>query len=81
MKFDAFNLTGKVAVITGGNSGIGIGFARAVAAAGADVSIWGTNQQKNAVAVKELRAINPSASATVCLTSNKSSLKVMVSSY
>jgi NAD(P)-dependent dehydrogenase (short-subunit alcohol dehydrogenase family) len=66
MKFDAFNLTGKVAVITGGNSGIGIGFARAVAAAGADVSIWGTNQQKNAVAVKELRAINPSASATVC---------------
>lgn len=66
MAYDGFDLTGKVAVITGGNSGIGLGFARAVAAAGADVNIWGTNPDKNAAAEAELQAINPSASATLC---------------
>ena len=62
MAYDGFDLSGKVAVITGGNGGIGLGFARAVAAAGADVSIWGTNADKNATAEEELKAINPSAS-------------------
>lgn len=66
MAYDGFDLSGKVAVITGGNGGIGHGFARAVAAAGADVSVWGTNADKNAAAETELRAINPSASATLC---------------
>jgi hypothetical protein len=64
--YEGFDLTGKVAVITGGNGGIGLGFARGVAAAGADVSIWGTNGDKNAAAEEELRAINPAASATIC---------------
>ncbi|NCW82551.1 MAG: SDR family NAD(P)-dependent oxidoreductase, partial [Betaproteobacteria bacterium] len=41
--YKAFDLSGKVALITGGNSGIGLGMARAVAEAGADVVIWGTN--------------------------------------
>ena len=75
MAYDAFDLTGKVAVITGGNGGIGLGFARAVAAAGADVSIWGTNPQKNAAAEKELQEINPSASATICDVSNESAVE------
>jgi NAD(P)-dependent dehydrogenase (short-subunit alcohol dehydrogenase family) len=60
------DLSGKVAIVTGGNGGIGLGFARAVAAAGADVSIWGTNPDKNEAAEAELRAINPSASAIRC---------------
>ena len=59
-------LQDKVAVITGGNSGIGLGFARAVAAAGADVNVWGTNPDKNAAAEEELKKINPSATATLC---------------
>ena len=65
-EYEGFDLTGKVAVITGGNGGIGLGYARGVAAAGADVSIWGTNPDKNAAAEAELREINPSASALRC---------------
>jgi phosphoglycerate dehydrogenase-like enzyme len=38
-----FDLTGRVAVITGGNGGIGLGIAQALAAAGCNVSIWGRN--------------------------------------
>ena len=75
MAYDAFDLGGKVAVVTGGNGGIGLGFAKAVAAAGADVSIWGTNPEKNAAAEKELKEINPSASATICDVSNESAVE------
>lgn len=75
MAYEGFDLSGKVAVITGGNSGIGLGFARAVASAGADVSVWGTNADKNAAAEKELRTINPSASATVCDVSDEAAVE------
>ncbi|MBF66655.1 MAG: 2-deoxy-D-gluconate 3-dehydrogenase [Gammaproteobacteria bacterium] len=80
MAYDGFDLSGKVAVITGGNGGIGLGFARAVAAAGADVSIWGTNAEKNAAAEAELKAINPSASALVCDVSDESVVEASMAS-
>jgi NAD(P)-dependent dehydrogenase (short-subunit alcohol dehydrogenase family) len=54
MAYAAFDLTGQVALITGGNGGIGLGMAKAVAEAGADVAIWGTNAAKNAAAKAEL---------------------------
>jgi NAD(P)-dependent dehydrogenase (short-subunit alcohol dehydrogenase family) len=54
MTYDAFNLTGKVALVTGGNSGIGLGMADALARAGADVCIWGSNPDKNAAAASQL---------------------------
>jgi NAD(P)-dependent dehydrogenase (short-subunit alcohol dehydrogenase family) len=54
--FKPFDLTGKVALVTGGNGGIGLGMAEALAASGADVVIWGTNAEKNAAAEKALKA-------------------------
>ena len=75
MPYEPFNLAGKVAVITGGNGGIGLGYAKGIAAAGADVSIWGTNAEKNAAAERELQAINPSASATVCDVANEEAVE------
>lgn len=54
MAYQPFDLSGKIALVTGGNSGIGLGMALAVAQAGADVAIWGTNAEKNAAAKAEL---------------------------
>ena len=45
-----FDLSGKVALITGGNGGIGLGMAEGLAKAGAGVVIWGLNPEKNAAA-------------------------------
>ena len=51
MAYQAFDLHGKTAIVTGGNSGIGLGMAEALAQAGAAVCIWGTNEEKNHTAL------------------------------
>ena len=48
------DLAGHVSVITGGNGGIGLGMARALAEAGADVAIWARDEDKSAAAVASL---------------------------
>ena len=50
-----FDLSGRVAVVTGGNGGIGLGMAKGMAAAGAAVVVAGRDAAKNAAAVKELQ--------------------------
>jgi NAD(P)-dependent dehydrogenase (short-subunit alcohol dehydrogenase family) len=55
MAYKGFDLTGKVARVTGGNGGIGLGMADALAAAGADICIWGTNPKKNEAATAQLK--------------------------
>ena len=56
MTYKPFDLTGKVALVTGGNRGIGYGMAEALAQSGADVVIWGSNAERNADAEKRLSA-------------------------
>ncbi len=65
------NLDGKVAVITGGNGGIGLGFAAGLAAAGASVSLWGTNPDKNAAAAESLAQYGTPVSTQVCNVANE----------
>jgi 2-deoxy-D-gluconate 3-dehydrogenase len=49
-----FDLHGKVAIVTGGNGGIGLGMARGLADAGANIAIVGRNEAKSAAAVAGL---------------------------
>ena len=57
MTKNMFDLTGKVVLATGSNSGIGLGFLRGCAMQGADVIVWGRRADRNAVAVEELKAL------------------------
>jgi 2-deoxy-D-gluconate 3-dehydrogenase len=58
-----FDLSGRVAVVTGGNGGIGLGMAKGMAAAGAAIVVAGRDAAKNSAAVKELKDAGAEASA------------------
>ena len=73
---DLFDLSDKVAIVTGGNGGIGLGMARGLAAAGATLAVVGRNAEKNQIAVDELGA---NARAFVADVTNAAEVDEMVS--
>jgi len=70
-----FDLKGRVAIITGGNGGIGLGMAKALARAGCAVSIWGRNEQKNHDALAELSELGAPAEARTCDVTNRAAIE------
>ena len=73
-----FDLTGKVAVITGGNGGIGLGCARGLAAASASIAIWARDLEKSAAAVAELESMGVQVKAYEVDVKSKSDLEKAV---
>ena len=73
-----FDLTGRVAVITGGNGGIGLGMAHGLTAAGAAVVIAGRNPEKNEIALKELKAQGAQAASVEVDITDKASCQRMI---
>ncbi|MBX2815410.1 MAG: SDR family oxidoreductase [Saprospiraceae bacterium] len=60
---ELFDLSDKVAIVTGGNGGIGLAYAKGLVKAGAQVAIWGRNKRKNNQAVEALTALGGDAIA------------------
>jgi 2-deoxy-D-gluconate 3-dehydrogenase len=77
MKTELFDLSGKVAVVTGGNGGIGLGMARGLAKAGAAVAIVGRNEQKSAAAVAELKQAGAKAISVAADVTDKAAVDAM----
>jgi len=74
----AFDLTGRVALVTGGNGGIGLGMASGLAKAGATIVIAGRNAEKNAAAIAELKGLGATADALVVDVANEATCRAMV---
>ena len=55
---ELFNLSAKVALVTGGNGGIGFSMAKAIGKAGAKIIIAGRNDDKNNESIEELKSID-----------------------
>jgi 2-deoxy-D-gluconate 3-dehydrogenase len=73
----AFDLTGKVAIVTGGNGGIGLGMARGLADAGAAIAIIGRNAAKSDAAVAELKQRGAKAISVVADVTDKAAIAAM----
>ncbi len=75
-----WDLQGKVAIVTGGNGGIGLGMAKGLSAAGATVVIAARNEDKSAVAVESIVAIGGNASAISVDVTDEADCQSMVAS-
>lgn len=63
---DCFDLTGKVAVITGASSGLGVEFAKALAFRGADVALFARRAEKLQAVTEELKEFGHRVLPVVC---------------
>ena len=70
-----FDLSGQVAIVTGGNRGIGRGIAHGLAEAGAAVAVFGRNEEKNQQVLSELKAIGVPAIAVKVDMTNRAGLE------
>jgi NAD(P)-dependent dehydrogenase (short-subunit alcohol dehydrogenase family) len=70
-----FDLEGHVAVVTGGNRGIGLGMARGLLKAGAAVAIWARDPEKNRAAADSLRALGAGCEAFECDVTSEESVR------
>ena len=75
-----FDLKGRVAIVTGGNGGIGLGMARGLAAAGARVVVAGRDQKKSKSAVEDLTGRGADAFAVAVDVTDEAAVGRMVSS-
>jgi 2-deoxy-D-gluconate 3-dehydrogenase len=78
MAASSFDLRGKVAIVTGGNGGIGLGMARGLADAGADIAVVGRNETKSAAAVADLTARGVRAIAVATDVTDKDAVAKMI---
>ena len=78
MSSNPFDLRGKVAIVTGGNGGIGLGMARGLADAGASIAIVGRNEEKSKQAVADLWQSGAKAVSVVADVTDKSAVTAMV---
>jgi NAD(P)-dependent dehydrogenase (short-subunit alcohol dehydrogenase family) len=69
------DLRGRTAVITGGNSGLGLAMAAGIGVAGAHVVIWARDEQRSAAAVETLRAEGMQADAVRCDIADESDVR------
>ncbi len=69
-----FDLSGEVAVVTGGNGGLGLAFCRGLVKQGSKVAIWGRNEEKNAAAVSELQGMGGDVEAFACDVTDQSQI-------
>jgi 2-deoxy-D-gluconate 3-dehydrogenase len=78
MEKSPFDLTGKVAIVTGGNGGIGLGMARGLARTGASVVIAGRNETKSKDAVRNIEQLGAKAMAVTVDVTDKTAVARMV---
>lgn len=69
-----FDLSGKVALVTGGNSGLGLAYGRGLVKCGAKVAVWGRNEEKNESAIAELRNLGGDVEAFACDVTDESQI-------
>jgi 2-deoxy-D-gluconate 3-dehydrogenase len=73
-----FDLSGKVAIVTGGDGGIGLGMASGLARAGASIVVAARNPEKSAGAVAELQALGAQAIAIATDVSSEGSIAALM---
>ena len=78
MRNGQFDLSGRVAIVTGGNGGIGLGMARGLADAGAAVAVVGRNEAKSKAAVEDLAKRCVKAIAVTTDVTDKAAVAAMV---